>query len=168
MAELLAHRGPDDAAAWSGPGVALAFRRLAIIDLSLDGRQPMADESDRYRIMHNGEVYNYLELRSELESRGRRFRTGTDTEVILAAFAEWGPECVRRFNGMWAFVIWDRQERRLFASRDRFGVKPLYYRHAPGRLVFASELRAFRADERPLSPNVRVIRDFLEHSLLEH
>ena len=168
MADLLAHRGPDDAAAWREPGVACAFRRLAIIDLSLDGRQPMADESDRYRIMHNGEVYNYLELRSELQSRGRRFRSETDTEVILQAFAEWGPDCLRRFNGMWAFVIWDRRERRLFASRDRFGVKPLYYRHEPGRLVFASEPRAFRADERPLSPNERVIRDFLEHSLLEH
>ncbi len=168
MAQLLAHRGPDDHAVWSEQDVALGFRRLSIIDLSRSGRQPMADEHDRYRILHNGEVYNYRELRPELEARGHRFRSRTDTEVILAAYAEWGADCVRRFNGMWAFVIWDRQERRLFCSRDRFGIKPFYYRRTGSRLVFASELRAFRADAHPLAPNDRVVRDFLEHSLVEH
>jgi len=168
MAELLAHRGPDDSATWSEREVALGFRRLAILDLSPAGRQPMADAEDRYRIVHNGEVYNYRELRRALEARGRRFRSHTDTEVILTAYAEWGDACVERFNGMWAFAIWDRAERRLFCSRDRFGVKPLYYRRSGERLVFASEPGAFRADSQPLAPNERVIRDFLEYSLLEH
>ena len=146
----------------------MAFRRLAILDLSRAGHQPMADEHDRYRIVHNGEVYNYRELRSELEAYGHRFRSQTDTEVILAAYAEWGPDCVKRFNGMWGFAIWDRLERSLFCSRDRFGIKPFYYRAGVGRLSFASELRAFRADGGPLAANDRVVRDFLEHSLLEH
>ncbi len=168
MARELVHRGPDDAAQWSEPGIALAFRRLAILDLSRAGNQPMADEHDRYRIVHNGEVYNYRELRKELEAHGHRFRSQTDTEVILAAYAEWGADCVERFNGMWAFAIWDRVERRLFCSRDRFGIKPFYYRATGSRFSFASELRAFRADGGPLAANDRIVRDYLEHTLLEH
>jgi asparagine synthase (glutamine-hydrolysing) len=168
MADLLAHRGPDDSDAWGEPGVALGFRRLAILDLSADGRQPMADETGRYRLVFNGEIYNYLELRAELEGCGHRFRSQTDSEVLLAAYIEWGPACVRRMNGMWAFAVWDSRERTLFCSRDRFGIKPFYYRGDPRRFVFASELKAFRADAQPLLPNEAMVRDYLEDGHSDH
>ncbi len=169
MARLLAHRGPDDEGSFAEPGVALGFRRLSIIDLSPAGSQPMSDEAGRYTLIHNGEIYNYRELRAELEGRGHRFRSRTDTEVVLAAYREWGPECVARFNGMWAFAIWDSQERRLFASRDRFGIKPLYYRLDGRRLAFASELKAFRADP-SFAPRASLVavRDYLDHAALDH
>jgi asparagine synthase (glutamine-hydrolysing) len=168
MAESLAHRGPDDHDSWSEPGVVLAHRRLSILDLSRAGRQPMSDETGRYRLLHNGEIYNYIELRNELAAHGYTFRTATDTEVILAAYAHWGKACVERFNGMWAFVIWDRERRELFCARDRFGVKPLYYLAEGGRFTFASELKAFKAGGLPLAVNERVIRDFIEHGLVNH
>src|SRR6185437_2106705 len=100
----------------------------------------------RLQLIHNGEIYNYRELRAELEAHGHRFRSGSDTEVLLASYREWGERCVERFNGMWAFAIWDADRERLFASRDRFGIKPFYYRYDGGRLVFASEPKAFAAD----------------------
>jgi asparagine synthase (glutamine-hydrolysing) len=169
MARELDHRGPDGDGAYDEPGVALGFRRLAIIDLSDAGMQPMASEDGRVRLVHNGEIYNYRELRAELEGRGHRFRSATDTEVVLAAYREWGEACVERFNGMWAFALWDAERRRLFCSRDRFGVKPFYYRHAGGRFAFASELKAFRADpEARLEPNPRAVRDYLEQGYLDH
>ncbi|MFZ4984788.1 MAG: asparagine synthase (glutamine-hydrolyzing) [Blastocatellia bacterium] len=146
MCGAIAHRGPDGEGFYgneSGP-VWLGHRRLAILDLSEAGRQPMSDASGRYHITYNGEIYNFLELRADLEGFGERFRTGTDTEVILAAWRRWGPACQTRFNGMWAFAIWDEAEQRLFLSRDRFGIKPLFYHTDPGRFVFASELKAFR------------------------
>ena len=141
----LAHRGPD------GEGVLVAdegrlglgHRRLAILDVSPAGEQPMRSASGRYDITYNGEVYNFLELRAELEQGGFRFHSNTDTEVILTAFERWGPDCLHRFNGMWAFAIWDRKQRRLFVARDRFGVKPLYMMRGPRRFAFASELKAF-------------------------
>jgi asparagine synthase (glutamine-hydrolysing) len=169
MAAELDHRGPDGDGLWSDPGVALGFRRLAILDLSDAGMQPMASEDGRLRLVHNGEIYNYRELRAELEPKGHRFRTGTDTEVVLAAYREWGERCVERFNGMWAFALWDAERRTLFASRDRFGVKPFYYRHAGGRLAFASEPKAFRADpETRLAPNPRAVRDYVEQGYADH
>jgi asparagine synthase (glutamine-hydrolysing) len=168
MTALLAHRGPDDFDAWDEDGVALGHRRLSILDLSRDGRQPLADERGRYRLLHNGEIYNYLELRKVLEGYGHHFRTRTDTEVILAAYDQWGKSCVRRFNGMWAFALWDRERRELFCARDRFGIKPLYYSVDGRRLSFASELKAFRADRRPLAANTRLVRDFIEHGLVNH
>ena len=141
----LAHRGPD------GEGVllddhdrlALAHRRLAILDLSRAADQPMVSLHGRYVITYNGEIYNFLELRAELEKKGCRFRSQSDTEVILAAFEQWGTDCLPRFNGMWSFAIWDRLQRSLFLSRDRFGVKPLYVALDARRLAFASELKAF-------------------------
>src|SRR6266542_3833573 len=169
MARELDHRGPDGKGLLVDSGVAFAFRRLAIIDLSEAGMQPFASEDGSRSLMHNGEIYNYRELRRELEAHGHRFRSATDTEVILRAYREWGERCVERFNGMWAFALWDERRRRLFASRDRFGVKPFYYRLAGGRLVFASEPKAFRADQATqLEPNPRIILDYLEQAYLDH
>jgi asparagine synthase (glutamine-hydrolysing) len=168
MSACLAHRGPDDVGIWEEPGITLGFRRLSILDLSPAGHQPMADPQDRYRLLHNGEVYNYLELRSQLEAHGYSFRTGTDTEVILAAYDHWGKRCVERFNGMWAFAIWDRRRRELYCARDRFGIKPFYYRLEGRRLVFASELKAFRATGIPIAASEPRVREFLEHGLIDH
>ncbi len=168
MTACLAHRGPDDVGSWEEPGIALGFRRLSILDLSSNGRQPMADPEDRYRLIHNGEVYNYVELRSQLEAHGYRFRTGTDTEVILAAYDHWGKRCVERFNGMWAFALWDRRRRELYCARDRFGIKPFYYHLTGRRLVFASELKAFGAAGMPLAASEPRVREFLEHGLIDH
>jgi asparagine synthase (glutamine-hydrolysing) len=169
MAAALAHRGPDGSGSFAAPGVALGFRRLAIIDLSEAGNQPFASEDGRLQLIHNGEVYNYRELRPELEAKGHRFRTATDTEVVLAAYREWGERCVERFNGMWALAIWDADRERLVCSRDRFGVKPFYYRYEDGRFVFASEPKAFMADPGTrLRPNLRAVRDYLEQSYLDH
>ena len=141
----LAHRGPDGEGIAFGDGehLALGHRRLAILDLTAAGSQPMASHDGRFLITYNGEIYNFLELRRELESKGARFRTETDTEVILAAFTEWGDGCLARLNGMWSFALWDHAEQRLLLSRDRFGVKPLYVTTTPGRVAFASELKAF-------------------------
>jgi asparagine synthase (glutamine-hydrolysing) len=142
MTAAMRHRGPDadgyflEAAA----GLGLGHRRLKVIDLE-GGVQPMADESGRSVIIFNGEIYNFRELRSALEAKGRRFRTRSDTEVILQQYLEDGPDCVKRFNGMFAFAIWDRSLRRLMLARDRLGVKPLYYVEDGSRLLFASELR---------------------------
>ena len=163
--DALAHRGPDGRGLLADEGVCLGHLRLAIIDLSDAGLQPMSDESGRLHLLHNGEVYNYVELRAELEAKGHRFRSATDTEVMLAAYREWGERCVERFNGMWAFLLWDAERRTLFASRDRFGVKPLYYRLDGERLSVASEPWILRGD----SPraNRRAVRDYLAHGWLD-
>ena len=167
MARKLDHRGPDGRGTFSAPGVAFAFRRLAIIDLSEAGAQPFASEDGRLQLMHNGEIYNYRELRRELESAGHRFRSATDTEVILNAYAEWGEACVERFNGMWAFALWDEERQRLFCSRDRFGIKPFYYARDGSRFVFASEPRAFRSALR-LEANPDAVHEYLEQGYLDH
>ena len=148
MRDTLRHRGPDDEGAWwSEEGaVGLGHRRLAIIDLSAAGRQPMADSSGRLQIVFNGEIYNYQEVRRELQTRNHVFRTATDTEVILEAYLEWGDDCLQRLNGMFAFALYDASRRRLLLARDRAGEKPLFYRHENGTLVFASELKALLAD----------------------
>jgi asparagine synthase (glutamine-hydrolysing) len=146
MSGLLAHRGPDGQDLWTEGHVGLGHRRLAIIDLSDGGRQPMAYADGRLRITFNGEIYNYRELRSDLQGRGHRFHTQSDTEVILAAYAEYGASCVERLNGMFAFGIWDRVKRTLFLARDRVGKKPLYYRFDGDGIAFASEPKAFLAE----------------------
>jgi asparagine synthase (glutamine-hydrolysing) len=148
MRDSLRHRGPDDEGAWwSTDGrVALGHRRLSIIDLSPNGRQPMTDGSGRLQIIFNGEIYNYVELRGELLGRGRQFRTASDTEVILQAYLEWGDDALSRLNGMFALAIYDSLERRVLVARDRAGEKPLYYRAEAGTLAFASELKALLTD----------------------
>ena len=125
--------------------LALGFRRLSILDLSPAGHQPMSSRDGRLWLIFNGEIYNYIELRSELAALGHDFHTGTDSEVILAAYREWGPACLSRFNGMWAFAVWDMEARRLFLSRDRFGVKPLYTAADSGTFAFGSEIKSLLA-----------------------
>src|SRR5215208_4586346 len=170
MARMLDHRGPDGDGAFDDPaGAALGFRRLAIIDLSDAGLQPFASDDGALQLLHNGEIYNYVELRRELEARRHAFRSATDTEVILRSYEEWGDDCVRRFNGMWALALWDGRRRRLFCSRDRFGIKPFYYSFDGRRLAFASEPKAFRVDPRtPLDANPRAIRDYLQQGYADH
>jgi asparagine synthase (glutamine-hydrolysing) len=157
----LAHRGPDGEGVFADDGVCLGHLRLAILDLSGAGLQPMRDRE--LQLLHNGEIYNYLELRNELRAKGHAFSTGTDSEVILAAFREWGERCVERFNGMWAFVIWDSARRTLFCSRDRLGIKPFYYRIDGGRFAFASEPWPLRGG----GANLRAVRDYVEQGYLD-
>jgi asparagine synthase (glutamine-hydrolysing) len=142
MIGAIRHRGPDDEGHYVGDAVALGNRRLAIIDTSRAGHQPMATENGSLLIVYNGELYNFPELLPLLEARGHRFHSRTDTEVVLHAYEEWGPSCLDRFNGMFGFAIWDTRRRRLFLARDRFGVKPLYYAFHAGRLLFGSEIKA--------------------------
>ncbi|MCL4730077.1 MAG: asparagine synthase (glutamine-hydrolyzing) [Planctomycetes bacterium] len=144
MTDALAHRGPDGEGAFLAPGVALGHRRLAIIDLE-GGRQPMADTTGRYQIVFNGEIYNYQELRAELEQAGCAFATRSDTEVVIQAYARWGPDCVRHLRGMFAFCVVDLHRRVFLIARDHFGIKPLLYAQTPDQLAFASEFSALRA-----------------------
>ena len=148
MASTLRHRGPDDEGAWADVTgrVALSHRRLSIVDLSPLGRNPMVRDGGRLVITFNGEIYNFLELKEELERLGHQFRSQTDTEVVLASYDQWGIDCLARFVGMFAFAIWDAARQRLWLVRDRLGKKPLYYSERAGTLAFASELKALTAD----------------------
>ena len=142
MIDVLRHRGPDDLGFYVNGPTGLAHARLSIIDLSADAHQPMPNEDSTLYIAHNGEIYNYVELKNELKGLGHSFKSKSDTEVILHAYEEWGEGCLRRFNGMWAFTILDLKKNTLFCSRDRFGVKPFYY-YADGKVfLFASEIKA--------------------------
>lgn len=143
MADAIAHRGPDGEGFYTDSFVGLAHRRLAIIDLSPAGHQPMATPEREVVLTYNGEVYNFQELRIELEAKGYCFRSRTDTEVVLYAYKEWGFKCLDKFNGMFAFAIWDRHAQTLFLARDRYGIKPLYYTHVGNTFLFASEIKAF-------------------------
>ncbi len=144
MADAILHRGPDEDGYYVDDRVALGHRRLAIIDVS-SGQQPMSVAGGQVQIVFNGEIYNFLDVRAELEARGHRFATRSDTEVILYAYLEWGQRCVEKLEGMFAFAIWDARERALFLARDRVGKKPLYYWRSGSRIAFASELKALRA-----------------------
>jgi asparagine synthase (glutamine-hydrolysing) len=169
MAELQAHRGPDDQGMWIKDNVGLVFRRLAIIDLSAAGHQPMCNETGDVWIVYNGEIYNYVELRQELQARGHCFRSHADTEVIVHGYEEYGDDCVTRLNGMFAFAIWDERRRRLFLARDRVGVKPLHYHYEAGKLVFASEIKAVLAGANLVPrPNAGPIFDYLTSPRINH
>lgn len=146
MTDAIAHRGPDGEGSYIDGPLGLGHRRLAIIDLSPAGHQPMISADHRYVLSYNGEIYNFRELRTELEAAGYRFRSNTDSEVVLYAMACWGTDALRRFNGMFAFALWDRLERRLLLARDRYGIKPLYIGTQGRRVCFASEQKAILAD----------------------
>lgn len=139
---ILRHRGPDDEGQYCDGHVGMAFRRLAILDLSPAGHQPMVSDDGSLVLVFNGEIYNYIELRERLESAGHQFMSRSDTEVLLHAYQEWGTDCVHRFNGMWAFVLYDRVQRKVVVSRDRFGVKPLFIHRSDSHIVLASEIKA--------------------------
>lgn len=164
--DSLTHRGLDGRGTFIDGNLGLGHRRLAILDLSEAGKNPMpygGENGKRYWITYNGEVYNFLELRYELEQLGHRFKSETDTEVVVAAYAQWGEDCLLRFNGMWAFAIWDAVEKKLFLARDRFGVKPLYYLATGNRLAFASELKAFlELDNFSVALNEEIIPQILQ------
>jgi asparagine synthase (glutamine-hydrolysing) len=148
MTDCLAHRGPDGSGQYVGEGVVLGHRRLSIIDLAT-GDQPFLSADRRLALVYNGELYNYLEIRAELIALGRAFRTESDTEVILQAYEEWGTECLSRFNGMWAFALWDSRSRSLFCARDRLGEKPFFYAERSGVFAFGSEIKALFAAGQP-------------------
>ncbi len=162
MNAVLAHRGPDDAGVYHGGPIGLAHRRLSIIDLSPAGRQPMSNPAGTLWITFNGEIYNFLELRGELERGGVTFRSKTDTEVILALYARHGAECLRYLRGMFAFALWDGRARTLFLARDRLGKKPLYYYRDAEQFLFASEPKAILQDpEVPVAPDLQAIHHYL-------
>jgi asparagine synthase (glutamine-hydrolysing) len=159
--DFLRHRGPDDRGAWAADGIFLGARRLSIIDLA-GGAQPIWNEDHTVGIVYNGELYNFQELRPELLAKGHRFRTRSDTEVVLHAYEQWGPDCLPRFNGMFAFAIWDGRTRTLLLARDRVGEKPLYYFCDEARIVFASEIKAILADPSiPRQLNLNGLANFL-------
>ncbi len=168
MVAIQQHRGPDGEGIYIDPQhvAGLGHNRLKIIDLSDSGRQPMSDPAGRYHITFNGEIYNYLELRYELN---HSFRTRTDTEVLLKAFEEWGESCLERLIGMFSFAIWDERTKRLFAARDRFGVKPLYYHErSDGTLILASEIKALHAAGVPAYPDEVSWATYLAYGLSDH
>lgn len=162
MAGALKHRGPDDTGVYLDGIAGLGHARLSIIDLSKDAHQPMPNEDSSLFIVHNGEIYNYIELRKDLIGLGHVFRSKTDTEVILHAYEEWGERCPEYFNGMWAFAILDRKNKKVFCSRDRFGVKPFYYYLDNNTFIFASEIKAlFKNPGIKKEPNDRAIFNYL-------
>ena len=167
MTDLIRHRGPDDeGVALLGPA-GLGHRRLAIIDLSPNGHQPMTVAEGHLHVVYNGEIYNFQEVKDELLALGVVFRTRSDTEVILRAYERWGPGCLEKLNGMFAVALWDANRQALFAARDRLGKKPFFYHHRPGRLSFASEMKALLADpkiERDVDPEA--IDAYLTHSCI--
>ena len=153
----LEHRGPDGFGIETiENSITLGHRRLAIVDLSNGAHQPMYDKTKRYCVIFNGEIYNFLEIKKELETKGHTFCSSSDTEVLLYSYIEWGEECVLKFNGMWAFAIWDNQKKELFLSRDRFGKKPLFYASTDGKFIFASEMKAIY----PFLKEIRPSQDF--------
>lgn len=145
MVRCLHHRGPDDSGIFSTDDLAIGMARLAILDLSPLGHQPMQSHCKRYWIVYNGECYNYQSIRKKLEAAGDKFTSNSDTEVVLQAYVRWGAECLQMMNGMYAFAIWDTQEKKLFAARDRFGIKPFYYTTSKGPFLFSSEIKSLLA-----------------------
>lgn len=162
LRDTMIHRGPDDAGLFIDGPVALGHRRLSIIDLSPAGHQPMSNEDGTVQLVFNGEIYNYIELREDLRNRGHIFRSASDTEVLLRQYLEDGEACVHKLRGMFAFVIWDSRRGRLFAARDRLGIKPLYYYRDQNRILLASEIKAIIEDDSvPRRPDMCALADYL-------
>ena len=169
MSRLLAHRGPDGEGTRICGITGLVHRRLAIIDLSEDARQPMTSEDGTLWLVFNGEIYNYIELRGDLINRGHRFATASDSEVILHAYEEWSTDCLQHFNGMWAFAIWDEKNQQLFCARDRFGIKPFYYTQVNDSFLFASEIKALLAHPGAgTRPDDTMLGTYLAWGVLDH
>ncbi len=163
MMQKMKHRGPDDEGVFIENNIGLGFVRLSIIDLSSAGHQPMRDSSERYTIVFNGEIYNYIELREELKTLGVEFLTQTDTEVLLASYIQYGEACLHKLNGMFAFAIYDNVTKQIFAARDRFGVKPFYYHQSETSFYFASEIPSLLAVyEKKNEANINAISDYLK------
>ena len=168
MNRSLKHRGPDDEGTYVDEQVSLGHLRLSIIDLSENGHQPMSDSSRRFYIVYNGEVYNFQEIKKELDGLGYTFYSQTDTEVVLYSFIEWGERCLEKFNGMYAFAIYDSKNKKLFLARDRVGVKPLYYFYDGEKFIFSSEIPALLIYRTDTKPNRRLIRDLLLYNITDH
>lgn len=167
MTDLIVHRGPDSEGYFIENNFAFGNRRLCILDLSENGHQPMTFKT-RYTITYNGEIYNYLEIRKDLERFGYMFNSGTDTEVILAAYDKYGTNCINRFNGMWAFALYDKEQSLIFCSRDRFGVKPFYYSNNHDKFVFGSELKQIIGYQTRLKVNQPILMDYLVSGFDDH
>jgi len=167
MMQQMKHRGPDDEGTFFDNNVGLGFVRLSILDLSPAGHQPMFSHNGKYVIIFNGEVYNYIEIREELKYK-YEFKTGTDTEVILAAYQEWGEKCLDKFNGMFSLVIYDTISKEIFAARDRFGIKPFYYYQDEERFIFASEIKSILPLIDNKKPNDKIIYDYLLFNRTSH
>src|SRR5947209_12298596 len=168
MTRALAHRGPDAEGYYEAPGIGLGHRRLSIIDLSTGG-QPMCNEDGTVWIVFNGEVYNFPDLRRRLEGAGHTFRTDSDTETIIHLYEDEGPDCFSHLNGMFAIALWDSNRRRLVLGRDRVGKKPLVYRHEPGRLLFASELKSIlQVPGLPRDIDPAAIDEYLTYQYVPH
>ncbi len=170
MTDTIVHRGPDGEGHWQNASgsVGLGHRRLSILDLSEAGHQPMHYAGDRFTITFNGEIYNFVELQQELESRGYRFHSHCDTEVLMAAYHRWGPDCLQQFDGMFAFAIWDAQEGSLFCARDRFGEKPFYYAASSEGIHFASEMKALWAAGVSRTPHPSSVYNYLSYGQLQN
>lgn len=169
MMSTIRHRGPDDEGFYLDGAIGLGHCRLSIIDLSSTGHQPMSNEDETVWLVFNGEIYNFRSLREDLKVKGHSFRSSTDSEVIIHAYEQYGIECLSRFNGMWAFALWDRKKQRFFCARDRLGVKPFYYNFDSRRFLFASEIKALLQDKSSKKePNDQIIWDYLVKGYVDH
>ncbi len=165
--QVIKHRGPDQSGIFSAEGITLGHRRLSIIDLSEQGRQPMTNEDGTLQLVFNGEIYNFLELRDLLEKKGHRFLSRSDSEVILHGYEEWGDDVLQQLRGMFAFALWDLRQQRLLAGRDRLGIKPFYYYHQGGRLAFASEIKGLLTlPDIPRRVNPQALYDYLGYEFV--
>ncbi|MBE2228543.1 MAG: asparagine synthase (glutamine-hydrolyzing) [Ignavibacteria bacterium] len=168
MNRVIHHRGPDGDGIYIEGNAGIGSTRLAIIDLREIANMPIYDTENRYVIVYNGEIFNYVELRNELLQKGHKFNTGSDTEVVLNAYKEWGEDCLHRLNGMWAFAIWDKTEKTLFCSRDRYGIKPLYFYKDDNKLIFGSEIKQILSCGVDKTVNDETIYDYLVFHFIDH
>ncbi len=165
MLDAMKYRGPNDRGVFVDGNIGLGHLRLSILDLSSAGHQPMKSSDGSLIISHNGEIYNYIEIRKELQEKGYTFKTNTDTEVILTTYQEWGEDCVKKFNGMWVFVIWDKKKKKLFISRDRFGIKPFFYYQDKNIFVFASEIKSLLPFLKKKEINYPFLYNFIDRQM---